>query len=144
MCIIIDANVGNEFGPLTDDARCVYEWLIAGGRVATGGRLKTELLRTKFRNLYQPLLLAGRLLEYANNEVDRMEGELRQGNTCTSDDAHIIALARVSDSRTLFSRDVDLHADFCGRMLLRPRGRVYQNRSHQHLLRTARKCRDLQ
>jgi hypothetical protein len=141
MCIIIDANVGNEFGPLTDDARCIYEWLIAGGRVAAGGRLKAELLRTKFRNLYQPLLLAGRLLEYANHDVDQVENDLRQAKTCTSDDPHIIALARVSDSRTLFSRDVNLHTDFCDRMILKPRGRVYQNRSHQHLLRTARKCK---
>jgi hypothetical protein len=142
MCIIIDANVGNEFGPLTDDARCIYDWLIAGGRVASGGRLKRELLKTKFRNLYQPLVIAGRLVEYEGSEIDRVEKKLTEANTCASDDPHIIALAKVSDARTLFSRDVNLHADFCARTILAPRGRVYQNRSHQHLLRTARKCRD--
>lgn len=142
MCIIIDANVGNEFVPLTDDARGVFEWLMAGGRVAAGGRLKTELLKTKFRDIYQTLLLAGRLVEYAANEVNRMEKKVKNANACTSNDHHVIALARVSDARTLFSRDVELHADFCNRRLLSPRGRVYQNPSHRHLLRTARECRN--
>ena len=142
MCVIIDANVGNEFGPLTDDARGIYEWVIAGGRIASGGRLKTELLRTKFRQLYQPLLLAGRLIEYEGSEVKGVEKELIQSDLCNSDDPHVIALARVSDARTLFSRDVELHGDFCNRKLLKPRGRVYQNRSHQHLLRGARSCRN--
>jgi hypothetical protein len=142
MCIIIDANVGNEFGPLTDEARCVYEWLVAGGHVAVGGRLKMELLKTKFRYLYQQLLIAGRLIEYATPEVNQVERELTRSQVMRSDDPHVIALARVSHARTLFSRDVELHSDFCNRVLLAPRGRVYQNRSHQHLLRTGRECRD--
>jgi hypothetical protein len=141
MCLIIDANVGNEFSPLTEDARIIYEWLSVGGRVAMGGRLKVELLKTKFRNLYQQLLLAGRILEYAANEIDRAEMEVTQSTDITSNDPHVIALARVSDARTLFSRDVLLHSDFCNRRVLSPKGRVYQNRSHRHLLRTARQCR---
>jgi hypothetical protein len=141
MCIIIDANVGNEFGPLTDDARVVYEWVSSGGRIAAGGRLKTELLKTKFRNLYRQLMLAGRLLEYTTNDVNLVEQEVSRLPDITSDDPHVIALARVSDARTLFSRDVDLHSDFCNHRILVPRGRVYQNRSHRHLLRRARECR---
>src|SRR6516162_799863 len=115
MCIIIDANVGNEFGPLSDEVLCVYEWLVGGGRVAVGGRLKAELLRTKFRNVYQPLLLAGRLLEYPATEVNQVEQQLVQSGKMRSDDHHILALARVSEARTLFSRDVQLHSDFCNR-----------------------------
>jgi hypothetical protein len=48
MCIIIDANVANEFSPLTDAARGIFEWITEGGRIASGGRLKTELLKTNF------------------------------------------------------------------------------------------------
>jgi hypothetical protein len=28
-----------------------------------------------------------------------------------------------------------LHSDFCNRDIIAPRGRVYQNRSHAHILR---------
>ena len=143
MCIIIDANVANEFSPLTDAARGIFEWVTEGGRIVSGGRLKAELLKTKFRLLYQPLLLAGRLIEYEKTAVDQSEKELVDSGICNSDDPHVIALARISDARILFSRDMQLHADFCNRSLLRPRGRVYQNQSHTHILRSARKCRRL-
>ena len=107
----------------------------------SGGRLKIELLRTKFCNYYQTLLLAGRLIQYEDAKVDAEELRITSGHQIDSDDPHVIALARISGARLLFSRDIALHSDFCSRAVLSPRGRVHQNRSHRHLLRGARQCR---
>lgn len=143
MCIIVDANVAHEFNaPLTEEASNVYHWLMNdGGVIAAGGKLKRELVATNFRNIYQALLLAGRLYQYDDNEVDRAEVRIVKKGGLRSNDPHVIALARVSRCRLLFSRDQRLHADFSNPRVLRPRGRVYQDQSHEHLLRTARPCR---
>jgi hypothetical protein len=149
MCIIIDANVVHEFLPvsedipLSEDAEVVFSWLTRrGGVMAVGGRLKREILAVaKFRTLYQRLVLAGQLYQYDDNEVDSAEGVARRNLALVSDDPHIIALAQISECRLLFSRDRNLHRDFSNPNVLTPRGRVYQRRAHQHLLRNAAKCR---
>jgi hypothetical protein len=143
MCIIVDANVAHEFrGTFTDEALAIRDWLIEdGGIIAAGGRLKKELLRTSFKNIYLTLLQAGRLYQYDDKEVSRAEASVNAKQNTRSDDAHIIALAQVSLCRVLFSRDQDLHSDFCNPQILSPRGRIYQDKSHEHLLRTARACR---
>jgi hypothetical protein len=143
MCIIVDANVAHEFGrQFTVEALAIFEWLMKdGGTIAAGGRVKRELVKTRFRNIYHTLLLAGRLYQYDDNEVDRDEANVIAQLDLRSDDPHVIALARISLCRLLFSRDQDLHADFCDPAILRPRGRVYQDKSHDHLLRSARACR---
>jgi hypothetical protein len=143
MCIIVDANTAHEFGrALTEEALAIFEWLMRdGGTIAAGGRVKRELVKTRFRNIYHTLLLAGRLYQYDDDEVDRVEANVMAQLDLRSDDPHVIALARVSLCRLLFSRDQDLHADFCNPTILRPRGRVYQDKSHHHLLRSARACR---
>ncbi len=143
MCIIIDANVAHEFGrAFTEEALAIFEWLMRdGGTVATGGRLKRELIQTNFKEIYHALLLAGRLYQYNDNEIDRAERAVITGKTLRSDDPHVIALAQISLCRLLFSRDRDLHADFGNPNVLSPRGRIYQDKSHGHLLRAARACR---
>lgn len=141
--MIIDANVAHEFGrTISAEAQAIFEWLTnEGGTIAAGGRVKRELVQTRFRRIYHALLLAGRLYQYDDREVDRAEAHaISQGNL-RSDDPHVIGLARISSCRLLFSRDQELHADFCNPQILRPRGRVYQDKSHVHLLRTAPACR---
>ena len=55
---------------------------------------------------------------------------------CVSDDPHIIALALVSGARLLCSLDQALHTDFTNPKLINsPRGNVYQNATHEHLVR---------
>src|SRR5258707_5959470 len=111
MCIIVDANVAHEFNaPLTEGASNIFQWLMNdGGVIATGGRLKRELVATNLRNVYQTLLLAGRLYQYNDNEVDRIEVRIVDKGGLRSNDPHVIALARVSQCRLLFSRDQQLH-----------------------------------
>jgi hypothetical protein len=110
--------------------------------MAAGGRLKRELHAVSaFRKLYQTLVLAGRLYQYEDRVVDEAEEDARTDRNLRSDDPHIIALARISGSRLLFSRDRDLHHDFGNPKLLEPRGRIYQRATHRRLLRNAPQCR---
>ena len=143
MCIIIDANVAHEvIGSPTDAGRRVYVWLVdEAGIVATGGRSRTELLKTRFREIYQTLLLAGKLYRYSDEEVDETEIAVSQTGRLISDDPHVIALALVSRCRLLFSRDQNLHEDFRNPLVLKPRGHIYQDADHNHLLREATSCR---
>ena len=50
--------------------------------------------------------------------------ELVDTDACQSDDQHVIALARISGARLLFSNDADLMRGFRNQHLLRPRGRL--------------------
>jgi hypothetical protein len=72
--------------------------------------------------------------------VDVKTNEVAQ--QCVSDDPHIIALALESGARFLCSLDQDLHTDFTNPQLVNaPRGHVYQNVAHEHLIRRhCKKC----
>jgi hypothetical protein len=133
-CIIIDANCGGEFNPVAKDAAPILKWLLCGKGVAiSGGKLKKELLGCSFKELYQTLVLAGRLFEVDSKRIESeilsIEGKL------TSNDAHVIAIARLSDCRLLFSRDKGLQTDFKKKSLIdHPRGKVYSLHTHARLL----------
>jgi predicted nucleic acid-binding protein len=142
MCIIIDANVASEIvEPSSEDAGPVIASISSGRlKVISGHKMKEELLNCKFRRLYKVLLQAGRLVEFADNAIDD-ELDAIEPARLQSNDAHIIALARVSGARVLFSKDQNLHQDFTNPLLLsNPRGKVYQCREHEHLLNNRRAC----
>ena len=77
-----------------------------------------------------------------NEEVEAETASVAGTGLCVSDDEHVIALARASGARLLCSDDQLLHADFRNRELISgPRGAVYQNANHTHLLRHRQGCR---
>lgn len=146
MCLIIDANKTADFVniPAHEDHRPIYRWISEqGGVVALGGRLLDEQRQIgRARRLFAEWLRAGRAFVYARAEVDREESEVVGSGLCKSNDPHVIALARVSGARVLFSADQDLGADFTNLELVpRPPGKIYKNASHAHLLRDAPRCR---
>jgi hypothetical protein len=54
---------------------------------------------------------------------------------CVSNHAHIVALAKASGARVVFSNDGNLHKGIRNATLVaKPRGRIYQTPEHQHLL----------
>ena len=124
MCIIVDANVANEFVAKSADAMPVLDKIVHGNlKMVCDHDLKMEWMRTRLGKLYQQLQLAGRVLEYS---VDQTKAEIMivKKLAIKSDDPHIIALARVSGARILFSRDVKLHEDFKSLILVpNPKGK---------------------
>lgn len=100
-----------------------------------GGKLKREYFRSeKVKRMVKMLDQAGRARAVSDAAVDKKTEEVAP--QCVSDDPHIIALAIQSGARLLCSRDQALHADFTNpRIIHSPRGHVYQNASHEHLIR---------
>lgn len=139
MCIIIDANVGAEIPGGSEAARPIARSIAKGTlKIVAGHKLKEELLKCPFRRLYRELVLSGRLIEYEYGQIDSELKKLDHA-TLKSDDGHVIALARVSGARILFSRDTNLHADFKNVELIKD-GRVYQTQDHEHLLKEKDAC----
>jgi hypothetical protein len=148
MCVIVDANIAPLVfsTPAAPEFKPVLRWIKeCGGIIATGGKNKEELLRIgAARNFIQEALRQPRNRRYVyltqedpsrEDPVDREEKALLKQEACKSDDPHVIALARVSGARTLCSHDQALHADFTNPELLSdPRGKVYQQAEHAHLL----------
>ena len=137
MCVIVDANVASEvfrhrrpdFGPL-------LKWVEdQGGKLIVGGQLATELAKIGMVRAYlEELVRAGIAIRKSDSAIVAEESVVSGTRLCRSDDPHVIALARVSGARILCSRDKKLHADFKNMHLVKPKGRVYQNRGHARVL----------
>lgn len=143
MCIIVDANRMADFYGHAADAQPVLDWLLGrDGGLVLGGALKDEHEKSTSEHrtrLWLQLKRAGRLYEPPRAEVDA-ETQALTGKTA-SNDAHVLALARLSGARLLYTDDRPLMADWKNKTLLdRPRGSIYQTAKHRPLLRHNRGC----
>lgn len=134
MCIILDTNIMSEFrDPSNKTADVVRRWL----------------RKQKGRVVYSPIeewkvFMQDMIFEYdraklltvvpsrdvyseARRLMDDPAIELR------SNDAHILALARLSGARILYSKDKRLHEDFKNPSIIRG-GMVYTSRNHSRML----------
>jgi predicted nucleic acid-binding protein len=139
VCVIIDVNIAKDvlvseridFAPLI---RAVYAGRLP---VVHGGQLTKEYQRHgEVMDVIAELDQAGlaRRIDDAAIEVEYKKIAKR----CTSDDQHILAIARACGARLLCTNDSTLQEDFCEKSLVdKPRGKIYKNEAHKHLLRTA-------
>jgi hypothetical protein len=142
MCIIIDNNVvhrvffGIDDPDFSDLKACLFGNGSCDVKLVYGGGLKREyVVSARVASTLRVLDQAGRAIQVADATVDRETQMVENMDRCTSDDPHVVALARVSNVRLLCSHDTSLHADFKNPQLVnRPRGSVYQNPDHNHLL----------
>ena len=122
----------------------VVDWLFnkRQGGLVYGGRLAGELGKVAAgRRILTAALRAGIAILIDEERIETEEINLQSSGLLRSNDPHVIALAKVGGARVLFSHDQALHADFTNPQLLnRPRGKIYQNSSHQGLL-TGSACR---
>ena len=131
MCIILDANLFGKFDdPHNEDMRPVHRWLSKHyGKIVYSD---TPKLRNEWKmggsRLLERLRQDGSLSMVSKADVEKMESSL-EGHV-ESDDEHIVALALVAAVNVLVSNDQALHRDFKNLV----GGRVYQTKSHAHLL----------
>ena len=146
MCAIVDANVIPEvFGDHRPErGRILYEWLTRGrnGRLVVGGKLLHELSEySRFRAWLSQAVLSGRARRIRDDLVDEETEVIRSTASFRSNDYHVIALARLSGARLLFTNDRDLEQDFKDRSLVpSPRGRIYKSHDHRSLLHQTDLC----
>ncbi|MCY4213526.1 MAG: PIN domain-containing protein [Gammaproteobacteria bacterium] len=149
MCAILDNDVcGEVFGNKRTPAGTGFlDWLDSSGHLVSGGQNKRELDgNSTFQVWWQQATLAGRTTLINQSKVNQLQQQLEDKQECRSNDAHIIALARISGARLLYSNDRDLTDDFRDRGLVpNPRGRVYStnvtqdfNPQRRNLLRQSR------
>jgi hypothetical protein len=145
MCLIVDANLaGIVFSsPPHPDFVPVLDWLEKNGCLIVGGHLGTELAKLeRAKRFILALLRAGRAKLIPAEQVAREEAAVLATGNCQSNDSHVIALARVSGARTLCTHDKALQKDFRNHQLVaKPRGSIYQRKSHEKLLRHTPSCR---
>ena len=152
MCAIVDANVGHEvFGEAQSEAgRYFFDWInrANGGTLVIGGKLREELCTN--RNFLRWLSVAerlGRTISINDDSVDAEAESLRLEGVCRSNDEHVLALARLSGARLLFTNDQALQDDFRDRSIVDGvRGRIYTTGERSDVRRTHRdllRCRDL-
>lgn len=152
MCVIIDANIlGDVFGENRSEAGVkLFEWIDnpqkSGHLVLGGTKLRAESKHvTAFSVWWRNATRSGVATEINTKKIDDLEQHLIAEDSCSSDDEHIIALARVSGARLLYSNDVALVDDFRNKgktpnLLPLPRGKSYpssdpprdQNFSNHH------------
>jgi hypothetical protein len=105
-------------------------------QIAYGGRLLEELFANlEIRRVMARLVRLGRARQVRDEKIEEEQRRLLRLGICTSNDIHVIALARAAPARVLISLDKDLQRDFTNpKILANPRGKVYQRRQHAKLL----------
>ena len=154
MCAIVDANVSHEVfsqSSQSEAGRYFLDWLTRrnGGTIVSGGKHLRELDQNEdFYRVFRERLQIGRARHIPDNEVDAEAANLRAARVCRSNDEHILALARLSGARLLFTNDNALQDDFRDRGIVPgTRGRVYTtgqsqrvSGAHRSLLRRTDLC----
>lgn len=143
MCAIIDNNVRDELVKENPSAIGSHfrKWLSdRKGKLVVGGKLLEELRENVAVKLWiSSRIQAGVVDHIEDRKVDEMTDFIR--DQCRSDDPHIIALARVSGARLLYTADRDLMDDFRNRKLLggRIQGKIYNANIEKDTLSGAHK-----
>jgi hypothetical protein len=144
MCLIVDTNrIADLLRPSQD--MTLLRHAVVGkrqqSRLVLGGRLLEEYWRLQqYRTIFQELERAGRLRRVDSVQVNAEEKRIVASALCRSDDAHVLALARISGARLLCSEDGDLCTDFRSKSLIdQPRGKIYASKHHSTLL--SRHCK---
>ena len=138
MCAIVDTNVYHEVfttGSQSDAGKYFYDWLMKrnGGTLVSGGGHLRELNRiADFKRVFAERLQAGRARRIPDEAVDSETDTLRSQGICDSNDEHVLALAKVSGARLLFTNDGALQDDFRNRRIVPgTKGRVYTTVDHR-------------
>ena len=133
MCIIVDANRLGAFlsDPANEDAAPIRDWLDSrGGRIvySTGGAFAREVGR-RTRAKLLAYVRAGQAQVVSADRFANDERRLSERGDLRSDDPHVLALARWTRVRLLYTGDPGLIADFKNKEFVdRPRARSTRGR----------------
>ena len=138
MCIIVDNNKFGDFlaDPAHEDFLPIRKWLDrgAGSIVYSTDRKFAEIpvrAKAKLARYFQ----AGKARRIPGNLFADDERDLKARADVRSDDPHVLALARETGVRLLYTADRKLQRDFKDKNIIdRPRGKVYSGAGNANLL----------
>lgn len=129
--------------PEKEDATPIRRWVDGGAGnlvYTTGGKFDREMT-DKVLDWLSEREKAGRAKLIPAASIQGEVRRLESWNRLRSDDAHVLALARVSGARLLYTGDKALMDDFRDPEIVpRPRGKIYSGAKNARLL-TANACR---
>lgn len=143
MCLILDASARDDvFGKnRTLAGEQLFRWLERpSARLVLGGKLTEELgSSNSFERWAETAIADGRVRSFNHDDVVAETESLAADWQGSSNDQHVIALARVSRARILYAIDGNLCEDFKNPSLVpTPRGRLYPTGDSQNAMRRRR------
>ena len=139
MCIIIDTNKMSAFlkNTSSEDLQPIHTWLSKRGEsfvYTTYGTYGEELKTVKDRlSVY---VRNGHAHLVDKSKIIPEENKLQAIDKHKSNDIHILALARASGARLLYTGDKALIADFGNKEIINnPKGKIYSGSRNKNLLR---------
>lgn len=107
--------------------------------LVVGGHLRRELGEyRRFEVWLKTAIQFGRARQVNDTQVDQETSSV-SSQEIRSDDPHVLALARISGARLLFTNDRDLQSDFRDRNIISgTRGRIYTTIEHNDIRSTHR------
>ena len=155
MCAIVDNNVRHEVfwdrEAQTPAGKYFLDWVEGTrGNLVIGGELRHELNGyARFQLWLRTATRRNIVRSVPDEQVESETRKLREQRICKSDDEHVLALARVSGARLLFSNDRDLQRDFKDSSIISGpvKGHIYTtvrcskiSSTHRNLLRRNDLC----
>jgi predicted nucleic acid-binding protein len=139
MYIIIDVNVFMEIFGHAQTCPSLLSEVYDRNRINViyGGYLTEEYWRSEsIRKIVITLDRAGKAKKINDRAVRNETIVVTEMDICVSDDQHVIALARVGESRLLCTNDTDLMKDFKNKKLInKPRGKIYNHDEHERMIK---------
>jgi hypothetical protein len=102
----------------------LLDWVRKGGKVVSGGKLQTELGKTALRPLLAQWSASGRLILLPNVEIAVEQAAIEKAGI-HSNDSHVLAITRLSNSRVVVTRDQLLMRDLKDRSVMGERRKIY-------------------
>jgi hypothetical protein len=125
MCIIVDACCAGALGNgALPQSKLILDWVKAGGRVVSGGKLEEELRGTNLQALLVQWKASGRLLSIDSALLED-EASAIDADKLKSNDLHVVALAKVSGAQAVVTRDRALMFDLKKSPEIKPARKVY-------------------
>lgn len=139
MCMIVDTDRLADFAAESVESAPIHLWLrkLQGNVVySTGGKFDSELNRVpEARRRLEAYQRAGRARFVPPDSLREEVAGLETGELVRSNDAHVLALARVSGARLLYTGDKALMDDFRDPEIVpRPKGKIYSGAGNKSLL----------
>ena len=140
MCVVLDSNKIGDFLKPKPDMKPIHNWLEnKNGKLVYSNHPKIEKEIKSHRGMFSFLREKRRSGRAKMVERELVEEEIttikakanKQRYKLKSNDIHIVALAEVSATKLLCSKDKNLHKDF---KKVIDGGHIYQKKNHEKLL----------
>ena len=137
--MILDAHKWADFFKNTEDMKPVHRWINKSGKIVYSNhqKIESEIKKStgkKAMRYLEEKRRAGKAKFISKEAVMTAKKDIEK-LTRKSNDIHILALARASKTKLLCSKDGGLHVDFTNKNIIIVKGKVYQNKTHKHLLK---------